>query len=159
MPQIHMIVVGRLREPHWKAAAEAYAKRLKHSYALSETVIKDGDASLSAADRTALEGDRLMQTMKAALTPASLPVCLDEHGEALTSVAFARLLQRCFDAGQTPCFIIGGAYGLSRPVKERAAKLLSLGPMTFPHELARVLLLEQLYRADSIMRGRPYHHE
>ena len=155
MPQIHIIAVGRLREPHWKAAAEAYAKRLKHGYELIETVVRDGDATLSAADRTALEGDRIIQSLKGNL----MPVCLDEHGETLTSALFARFLQQCFDTARTPCFIVGGAYGLSRPVKERAAKLLSLGPMTLPHELARVLLLEQLYRADSIMRGRPYHHE
>ena len=154
MPQIHLIAVGRLREPHWKDAAEAYTKRLKHSYDLVATIIKDGDASLPPAERSGLEGGRILQALKG----NCMPVCLDERGETMSSVQFARFLQQSIDAARTPCFIIGGAYGLSPEVRERAAKLLSFGPMTFPHELARVLLLEQLYRADSILRNRPYHH-
>ena len=155
MPQIQVIAVGRLREPYWKDAAEAYTKRLQRSHDLTETIVKDGDASLNAAERTAIEGERILQVLK----PNALPICLDEHGKTMTSVQFAGFLQQAFDQARSPCFIIGGAYGLARPVKERAAHLLSLGSMTFPHELARVLLFEQLYRADSILRGRPYHHE
>lgn len=154
MPQIHIIAVGRLREPHWQQAAEAYAKRLQRGYDLVTSIIKDGDASLSARDRSAVEGDRILQTLKGNL----MPVCLDERGEAMTSVRFAEFLRQSFDTARTPCFIIGGAYGLSDAVRERAAKLMSLGPMTLPHELARVVLFEQLYRADAIMHGRPYHH-
>ena len=154
MPQIHIMAVGRLKEPHWKAAADAYAKRLKHGYELIETIVKDGDASLSPAERSAIEGNRILQALKG----NTLPVCLDENGEMLSSVAFADFLRRSFDAARTPCFIIGGAYGLSEAVRAKAAKNLSLSPMTFTHELARVLLLEQLYRADAIIRGRPYHH-
>lgn len=154
MPQIQIIAVGRLREPHWKNAAETYAKRLRHGYDLVETVIKDGDSSLPAAERTALEGERILQALKGNIRT----VCLDEHGGTMTSVKFAHFLRQCFDTAVTPCFVIGGAYGLSEAVKTRADKLLSFGPMTFPHELARVLLFEQLYRADCILRGRPYHH-
>ncbi len=154
MPQIQIIAVGRLRETHWKNAAAMYAKRLQHSYGLTETVIRDGDASLSRTDRMTLEGERILQNLKG----PCIPICLDEQGESMTSKQFAVFLQRCFDAGQTPCFIVGGAYGLSEAVRNRAAKLLSFGPMTLPHELAHVLLLEQLYRADAIMHGRPYHH-
>jgi len=155
MPQIHIIAVGRLREPHWKGAAEAYFKRLHRSYDLTETIVKDGDASLAAPDRTSIEGTRILQALK----NNTMPICLDEHGETMTSPQFASFLQQTIDVACTPCFIIGGAYGLDGSVKKRAVKLLSFGPMTFPHELARVLLLEQLYRADSILRGRPYHHE
>lgn len=154
MPPIHIIAVGRLREPHWKNAAEAYAKRLKRGYALTETIVKDGDAALSPAARANAEGERILQALNGGLTP----VCLDENGETLPSAAFAALLRRWFDAATTPCFIIGGAYGLSDAVRARAVKTISLSPMTFPHELARVLLLEQLYRADAILRGGPYHH-
>ena len=155
MPQIHIIAVGRLREPHWKTAAEFYAKRLKRGYDLVETVVRDGDSSLSATDRATVEGDRILQAMKGNLRT----VCLDERGEAMTSVQFARFLRQSFDTASPPCFIVGGAYGLSPAVRDGAAKLMSFGPMTLPHELARVLLLEQLYRADAIMHGRPYHHE
>lgn len=154
MPQIQIIAVGRLREPHWKDAATAYAARLKRGYDLVETVIKDGDASLPAQERMDVEGTRIMQVLKGNI----LPICLDEHGEMMTSVALADFLRKCFDSARTPCFIIGGAYGLSQIVRDKAQKSLSLSPMTFPHELARVLLFEQLYRADTIMHGRPYHH-
>ncbi|MDL2209562.1 23S rRNA (pseudouridine(1915)-N(3))-methyltransferase RlmH [Desulfovibrio sp. OttesenSCG-928-O18] len=154
MPQIQIIAVGRLKEPHWKSAAEAYGKRLKHGYDLAETIVKDGDASLSPTERAAVEGERILQAIKGNV----MPVCLDENGDTLSSVAFADFLRRSFDGARTPCFIIGGAYGLSEAVRGRAVKTLSFGPMTFPHELARVLLLEQLYRADTIIRGRPYHH-
>lgn len=154
VPPIHLIAVGRLREPHWKAAAESYAKRIKRGYDLVETLVRDGDASLSPADRVKVEGERILQVLKG----NCMPVCLDENGEMLTSGAFAAFLRQSFDTARTPYFIIGGAYGLSEIVRTRAARTLSLGPMTFPHELARVLLLEQLYRADAIMHNRPYHH-
>lgn len=154
MPQIHTIAVGRLRETHWRLAVETYAARLKRGYDLVETVIKDGDSSLAPHDRSALEGERILQ----ALRSACMPVCLDERGETFSSVNFARFLRQTFNAARVPCFIIGGAYGLSDAVRERAAKLLSLGPMTLPHELARVVLYEQVYRADAILHGRPYHH-
>lgn len=154
MPQIQITAVGRLREPHWKDAAEAYKKRLKHSYDLVETIIRDGDASLPPAERSALEGERILQSLKG----NCMPICLDERGETMSSVQFAGFMRQCIDTARTPCFIIGGAYGLSPEVRERAGKLLSFGPMTFPHELARVLLLEQIYRADAILRNKPYHH-
>lgn len=154
MPQIQIIAVGRLREPHWKSAAEAYGKRLRRGYDLVETIIRDGDSSLPGPERSAVEGDRILQALKGTV----MPVCLDERGESMTSASFARFLRQAFDTARTPCFVIGGAYGLSDAVRDRAAKLLSFGPMTLPHELARVLLFEQLYRADSIMHGRPYHH-
>lgn len=154
MPRIHILAVGKLREPHWKAAAAFYAGKLRRGYDLVETSVKDGDASLSPAGRAEREGERLL----AALAGNLMPVCLDEKGEMLSSAAFADYLRRTFDAAKSPCFIIGGAYGLSETVTSRASRLISLGPMTFPHELARVLLFEQLYRADAILHGRPYHH-
>ena len=154
MPQITIIAVGRLREPHWKMAAEHYAKRLQRGYDLVETVIRDADASLAPEDRARAEGERILQQIKG----NRLPVCLDERGESMASVRFAEFLRQCFDTARSPCFIIGGAYGLSQAVRDRAEKLMSFGPMTLPHELARVLLMEQLYRADAIMHGRPYHH-
>ena len=154
MPNIHILAVGRLREPYWKEAAEAYLKRLRHGYAVTETIVRDGDSALTPAERATIEGERILQTLKSTQTI----ICLDERGESMASTHFAHLLQQSFDTARTPCFVIGGAYGLSDTVKSRASRLLSFGPMTLPHELARVLLLEQLYRADSILRGRPYHH-
>lgn len=154
MKRIHIIAVGRIRAPYWRAAAEEYQKRLGHVYRLEETIIKDGDASLAVKDRNAVEGERIL----AALASSDYPVRMDERGECMDSPAFSAFIGKLCDTGRVPCFIVGGAYGFSPAVAERVPKTISFGPMTFPHELARVLLLEQLYRADAIAKGSPYHH-
>ena len=88
-----------------------------------------------------------------------MPLVLDERGITMTSPQLAQLLQKIDNnAMGRACFIIGGAYGRDEAVRQRAWKLVSLSSMTFPHELARVLLLEQLYRAECIIRKVPYHH-
>ncbi len=154
MKRIALITVGRVRTPHWRAACAAYLLRLKHSFQVEELAVKDGDAALAPAERMALEGKRLLSVLK----PNFFPVCLDEHGETMNSPEFAAFLDQLCQSPATPCFIIGGAYGLDASVLTASRRRISLGPMTFPHELAKVLLLEQLYRADSILRKRPYHH-
>lgn len=154
MKDIRLIAVGRLKTPHWKEAAAHYAKRIAHSLRLEECIVKDADPSLPVAERKAREGTLILKQIRS----GDVPVCLDEGGKSTDSRAFAEFLSRLADAGKTPCFIIGGTYGLAPEVLERAAHTLALGPMTFPHELARVLLLEQLYRAESILSGSGYHH-
>jgi 23S rRNA (pseudouridine1915-N3)-methyltransferase len=85
-------------------------------------------------------------------------VCLDPYGEALSSEAFAELLAKLRDAGtEGAAFLIGGADGLAAAALTKAAKVLSLGPMTLPHGLARIMLAEQIYRAATILAGHPYH--
>lgn len=152
---LSLVCVGRLKTPFWKEAAAHYAARLQRRHVLREILIKDADPSLPVAERKALEGRRIL----AALPPGNLLICLDEHGTARTSTDFAAWLEHIFGTlRKTPCFIIGGAFGLSPEVIARAHHSLSLGPMTLPHELARVVLLEQLYRADAIALNMPYHH-
>lgn len=156
MRSLRILAVGRLRTPFWQQAAAHYMERLRHNCRLVETIVKDGGASLPPATRNAEEGSRIM----AALTPADIVVCLDEHGRNMTSRDFSAFFERLTEnATRTPCFIIGGAYGLDGAVLQRAEHKLALGPMTFPHEMARVVLLEQLYRAEAILRGAPYHHD
>src|SRR5690606_18149242 len=92
-----------------------------------------------------------------AAPPGALIVALDERGRALDSAGFAAQLARWRDAGRDLAFLIGGADGLDDEVRAKAGFLLSLGPMTWPHQLARVLLAEQLWRAYSILSGHPYH--
>lgn len=119
-------------------------------------MVKDGGAALPPTARNADEGARLI----AAMGPTDIVVCLDEHGRNMTSRDFAGFIERLTEnATRTPCFVIGGAFGLDKSVLQRAEHKLALGPMTFPHEMARVVLLEQLYRADAILRGAPYHHD
>lgn len=84
---------------------------------------------------------------------------LDEGGDSLSSTELAGLIRHMdTNASGRPCFIIGGAFGLAETLRAEAYRLVSLSRLTLPHELARVLLLEQLYRAESILRNTPYHH-
>lgn len=152
---LRIVVVGRLRTPHWIAAAAHYLERLKHWRTVHLHIVKDGDASLPVPERNALEGQKLV----AALGPSDRVVCLDEGGKHMTSQQFAAFLQNISEnANNIPCFVIGGAFGLSPAIRAAAHETVSLGPMTLPHELARVVLLEQLYRAEAILRKVPYHH-
>ena len=154
MKQLRIIAVGRLRLAQRRDPAAEYTKRLGHMYRLEETIVKDGDASLPFRERAALESSRILEVLR----PQETPVLLDEQGKSMSSRDFAAFIQDIFEHSRGLCFIIGGAYGVSDEVKKKAFRTISLSPMTFPHELARVLLLEQLYRAESILRGSPYHH-
>jgi len=110
---------------------------------------------LPIVDRNALEGKGILS----ALSASDIPVVLDERGKTFTSRQFSAFLERLSEnASRRPCFIIGGAFGLDDSVKQAAAHLIALGPLTMTHELARVVLFEQLYRAESLTRGLPYHH-
>lgn len=152
---LRLLSVGRLKTPFWKDAAAHYHTRLSRWRRLECAEVRDGDAALPPDKRNALEGRRILE----ALAPQDLPLALDERGEKLTSPQLAALLRHMdHEARGRACFIVGGAYGLAEEVRCRACRLLSLSAMTLPHELARVLLLEQLYRAECILRKVPYHH-
>ena len=143
---LRIVAVGRLKTPFWKAAAEHYVERLVRWRAFTESIIKDGNA---------LEGKGILS----ALSASDIPVVLDERGKTFTSRQFSVFLERLSEnASRRPCFIIGGAFGLDDSVKQAASHLIALGPLTMTHELARVVLFEQLYRAESLTRGLPYHH-
>lgn len=129
--------MGRLRGEPEAALFERYATRIRPP--LSVTELDEG------AD------------MLAALPARAFTVALDQEGEALDSAGFARLLERWLGLGRPVCFMIGGADGLEAAVLRRAEAQLSLGALTWPHKLARVMLAEQIYRARMIAAGHPYH--
>ena len=158
MQKCSLITVGKIKTAHWREAAENYRKKLRSSLRIEEIVLKDADSSLPAAERNQQEGRRILEAA-AALPAAALLICLDERGSALSSKELAALLEKCALESRHPCFIIGGAYGLSEEVQKAAHKKISLSALTFTHELAQVILWEQLYRADSILRGTGYHHD
>ncbi len=152
---LRILAVGRIRTPFWKDAVEHYRTRLVRWRRLVETCIRDADPALPPSERIAQESRNLL----AALTPADIPICLDERGRSLSSRAFSQFLSELSeDVNRTPCFIIGGAFGYDDSVRQRAKRLLSFGSLTLPHELARVVLFEQLYRAEALSRNIPYHH-
>ncbi|MDR3362620.1 MAG: 23S rRNA (pseudouridine(1915)-N(3))-methyltransferase RlmH [Desulfovibrio sp.] len=152
---LRLICVGKLKTPFWKDAAAHYIKRIRFQRPLQCVEVRDGDAPLAPPQRITLEGRKILEL----LPPQEIALALDEQGQPVTSRQFAHLLQKLDNGAQgRVCFVVGGAYGLDNAVRERAARLISLSPMTLPHELARVLLLEQIYRAECILRNSPYHH-
>ena len=155
---VNIICVGKIKTPHWQSAAQDYLQRLKRSWQIQLIATREADEP-APEERNRREGVYLLNALAQTAPAIALRIALDEGGDVCGSADFSAFLLNCWEReNRAPCFIIGGPYGLSPEVIQKADKVLSLGPMTFPHELALVLLLEQLYRADSIMRGAPYHH-
>ena len=154
MKTIRLLVVGAAKAPRLREAASHYLTALRRHVPVEEVVLRDGKAS-DRERRMAEEGRAIL----AKLGPRDLLVVLDDNGRSLASRELAsRLGQLLEDPGRRPCFVVGGAFGLPPEVLARADLTLALGPGTLPHELARVVLYEQLYRASSILAGAPYHH-
>lgn len=156
MPRIKCIWVGRLQERFWQEAAEHYRRRLVPHVQLEEREIKDGPGKLPAVERSKAEGERIL----AAFKPGDVGILLDERGRELDSRGLAGFLGPFLEDGnRTPCLVVGGPFGVSEAVRRACVHTLCLGRLTLPHDLARVLLLEQIYRAVSIRKNLPYHHE
>ena len=153
---LRIITVGRPHATFWKDAAAHYLERLSRWRQMTDTIIRDSDPALPVPRRVEEEGRRIL----AAVTPQDIVVCLDEKGRSMTSREFSRFLEgMSTDATRRPCFIVGGPFGLHDDVRQKARHLIAFGPQTLPHELARVVLLEQLYRAETLLRNMPYHHD
>ena len=134
-----------------------YVSRLKHyvPFSLVEIPELKNASALSQDQIKEREGELIL----AALKPSDEVVLLDEHGKQFRSVEFAQHLQERMNRGRDLVFVVGGAYGFSQKVYDRAPGRLSLSPMTFSHQMVRTVFAEQLYRAFTILRGEPYHHE
>lgn len=152
--RLTVVAVGRLKEAHWRAAADEYAKRLRPYATVRVTEVADRDISRDAASARSAEADDVLR----ALPPGAHLVALDEGGREMSSSELAAWLDALAVRGVSHvAFVIGGSSGLDPRLREAASESLALSRMTFPHQLARVLLLEQLYRAFRISRGEPYH--
>jgi len=152
--KLSVVAIGRLRDSNHRALCDDYSARLVRLSSFSVIEVKDV-RGVAPAGVPAAEGQRLLRQL-----PSSChAVSLDERGRELTSAGLARWLQEHADAGTRDLrFVVGGPYGLSDEVHGRCVQSLRLSSMTLPHELARTVLLEQLYRAHMIMAGRPYHN-
>lgn len=149
--KLTFLSIGKDRSGLFAPGVEEYANRLSHTHKVQLVELPPSRASGADAKRD--EGTALL----ARLGPREVLVALDERGKSLSSEAFAQWLGRQRDDGHDVCFAVGGDEGLAREVCERASLVLSLSAMTLPHRLARLLLLEQVYRAFTILRGEPYH--
>ena len=151
--------IGKLKQgperdlfAHYLGRAETAGRKL-HLSPLGVIEVAESKAATASA-RVQAEAGALL----AKIPSTHKLVCLDPGGEAIGSAAFARLLAKFRDEGQEGiAFLIGGADGLSKEALAKAAKVLSFGPMTLPHGLARIVLAEQIYRAATILAGHPYH--
>jgi 23S rRNA (pseudouridine1915-N3)-methyltransferase len=143
---VHLIAVGRLRDGPEKTLFERYSVRLRPAL----TVVEVAEARGTAFEVKRREGAALL----AAVPKEAFVVALDLGGRLLDSVAFS---ERLAVWGRPVCFVIGGAEGLDASVLDRAEFVLSLGAMTWPHFLVRAMLAEQVYRAQAIAAGHPYH--
>ena len=149
--RVHLIAVGKLKSGPHEALARHYAERLA-----CPLVLRDVDEKRPLPPPELKEREAAL--LLAALPKGATSVALDEHVKTLASDAFAARLARWRNAGIADlAFLIGGAEGLAETVRQQADLVLSLGPMTWPHLLVRGMLLEQLYRAQQILAGHPYH--
>ncbi len=152
--------MGRLREKHWQDAAADFARRLR-PYArlaveeVSEARIKDNASAAEEIKAMQDEAKAITERLKKHHGPV---VVLDSAGKAFDSQQMAAWLNDAILSGASEAaFIIGGPLGLAPEIKKRADLILSFSSMTFPHQMMRIILLEQIYRSYRIMRGEPYH--
>lgn len=153
MKKLRIICIGKLKTDCWKAAAALYIRRLNKWRAIELLELKDVEAP--PGERSTLESKNILQRLET----RDCAIALDEHGTSWSSSQLATFLKSTDErAVKRPTFIIGGPFGLSKELLQKCQICLSLSQMTLPHELARVVLLEQIYRAETIITGIPYHH-
>ncbi len=150
---LHLVAVGRVRDLALRAACQEYLGRIRRMWSLEVHEVRPPAGRFPPAERMRREGDGLL----AAIPPRALTIALTRTGRSETSEGFARRLSGWQAGTRDVAFVIGGADGLDPRVRHRCEEALSLSSLTLPHELARVVLLEQLYRAGTIKRGTPYH--
>lgn len=155
--KITLLVNGKTTDTRIRTLIDEYRQRLIHYVPFEFVVLPDlkNAKSLTEEQVKTAEGEAILRY----LTPSMDVLLLDEHGREFRSIEFADFLQRKMSAGRDLVLIIGGPYGFSKPVYDRANGKISLSRMTFSHQMIRIMAIEQIYRAMTILRNEPYHHE
>jgi 23S rRNA (pseudouridine1915-N3)-methyltransferase len=156
--KIKLLVIGKTDDKNLNALIDMYMKRLKHYITFDIQVIPDIRAAknFTTEQQKEREGELILN----ALENPDILVLLDENGQAFGSVEFSNYLQKKMNSGiKQMVLVVGGPYGFSKAVYERAQGKLSLSKMTFSHQMVRLFVVEQLYRAFTILNNEPYHHE
>lgn len=155
---IRLICIGKTKQPFISEGEQFYAKRLTHyiRYEMVELPDLKQAKNLSLQEIKQAEGKRIMEQLEA----NDVVVLLDERGASYRSTSFSEFLQQQMNKGlKRLVFVVGGAYGFSEELYKRSQYKLSLSQMTFSHEMVRLFFIEQVYRAMTILKGEPYHHE
>lgn len=156
MHKILILAVGKLKETHWQSAEREFSLRLapfckmELTEVAAEPITSTVDAARSMKEETA--------RLSARIKPDDVVIALDRRGKGLSSEKFAALIKDLGETGRRLVFVVGGAAGLDKSILERADRGISLSEMTFTHEMARIILLEQIYRAETILTGKKYHY-
>ena len=152
-----LVLVGKTANKHFVVGIKDYHERIEHYMPFDITVIPElkNTKNLSNEQQKEREGELILEQIK----PMDTVVLLDEHGEEYRSIEFANWLQKKRLTARRLVFVIGGPYGFSPSVYSRANEKISLSRMTFSHQMVRLIFTEQLYRACTIIKGEPYHHE
>ncbi len=155
--KITLIVVGKTAFEYLKEGVAIYEKRLRRYCNFNLVVLPDvkNAKNLSKAQLKTKEGEIILKK----INKGAMVVLLDENGKSYTSESFAKYLEdKLMPSGKEICFVVGGAYGFSQEVYDRANTKISLSPMTFSHQMVRLFFIEQLYRGFTIINNEPYHH-
>lgn len=152
-----LILVGKTNDTHLQAIINDYAERITHYMPFEIIVIPElkNTKSLSEEQQKVREGELIMKQ----LTAQDTVILLDERGKQYRSLEFAKWIEKQQLTARRLVFVIGGPYGFSSTIYDRANGKISLSAMTFSHQLVRTIFTEQLYRACTIIKGEPYHHE
>ncbi len=155
---IKLLQIGQTKQDEIESLIQNYQKRLQHFIKFEILSLPDikNTKKLSKGQQKDKEAELFLKY----LSSSDWVVLLDEKGKSLTSRGFANFYQNKMNAGiKTLCFLIGGPYGFSQDIYERANQKIALSSMTFTHEMIRLIYIEQTYRAFSIIRNLPYHHD
>jgi 23S rRNA (pseudouridine1915-N3)-methyltransferase len=152
-----LLFVGKTTDAHIEALCQEYLKRLTHYLPVKVQVIPElrNTKAMTPDQQKQSEGELILR----AVPQSAELILLDEHGKEYRSIEFAQQIQKKMSSGRDIFFAIGGPYGFSQAVYTRANSQISLSQMTFSHQMVRLFLIEQIYRAMTILRGEPYHHE
>ncbi|MCI6672145.1 MAG: 23S rRNA (pseudouridine(1915)-N(3))-methyltransferase RlmH [Prevotella sp.] len=155
--KVTLLLVGKTQNKLFQEAINDYVGRIEHYLPFNIVTIADlkNTKNLSEQQQKDAEGAMILKEIQSADTV----VLLDEHGKEFRSVDYAQWLQKKQNTAKRLLFVIGGAYGFSEAVYKRANEKISLSKMTFSHQMVRLIFTEQLYRACTIIKGEPYHHE
>ena len=156
--KISLLMVGKTTNTSLINLQDEYQNRLKHYISFESVIIPElkNTKNLSIAEQQEKEADLILKQIEA----QDDVILLDEKGKQFTSVGFSKFLsKKMLTSTKRTIFVVGGPYGFSERIYSRANNLVSLSEMTFSHQMIRLIFLEQLYRAMTILRGEPYHHE